>query len=1512
MSEKLISSASRPNSEPARVRSGRVRDNLEVSKETIKYFSGDKLKDKSYDLKLNLKEKGYNVSPEKQEQQERQEELHWSERGIEVDSKGNHIKDHLLGDLRLEFSPASRILAAIVGFFNWIINAIKGLFVTHEGASEHIIRLLENSKFDNVRESFFGKFDALQADARTLKSMYSILEFYATLPKDIQVDIKDQVMMMASYFKLDNLDFSPEGDAIQKIMTCIDDRTKELERFFKGEGGVFLNSWNAVAEGRELSDRDCENFVNHILSYQPHAPGLLAEELTVTLKVRDPNEWIIVDQIFVNNPESLLYAKPGTQVEYYENAFALLEKQLVVVSSEFNSQIRDKDYIAPLELPKTAEGAQISKEEAQFNAEYKNKLSELKDLERDLKKVYLQNMLTIAGKSALLVDTKKGFKGLLEESVEHPEQSAKSAMTGLVSASVEAIETELKLKAVSVLDVDGKTSEKMVIPKSIPKLRDIKSGSDQRKEYEKLTKGLQLELESYSRTYRRIRDYDNKSFAEMVQETKEIKKSLSGDKIPPNYSEKLKLAAETQIRYILRVYENGPKAVEKIRELKTEMVEIAELVTKYEHKLSKDDSEFGRLLKETVMSGIWRLIQSGTAAKSADKIDGIKEIRTKLDKIGAEFGLTDIFGVAAITKEVKEIGKCFEEFASKHSDIIYDLYEKPQQVSELKEKISEETGSTSLKEEQKNIKRNLSYYSNLEFKDKNIDSHEDYMLRKVSIFANETIDAIIETGSAPESNKMAALKDFSTTLLETADSTKEMESVDKELYEAARYDIRQAIMLEHMKDSGVEFDGGVIDFPYYRNLEFTKNDIKDKKDSLLRQAAMNADKEIKAELEKKLANHEKSRDGFIKAKLEDYIKANADKFDKYEVEDFSYYCDLEFTGTEDKDEQDGLLRQVAIEADKEIKAMIAKDKEAYENSRDNFIQARLEKCVKDNVDVFGKQENGIVQLGGEKRIPSTKLLLRTKENYLALSKELEKLKVRLESSFSKSVRKREYEQLKSGENGWYTLFIGNGEGYNYTLAIAGEDAGLFGYNLNVEKAIKHLEVCNEGLSHLGKVSSLFKKYEGKEDPISKRMTEISHQLSDALVSDAQNRNAGELEKTVETLKPALKQFVEYVSSIEKALGDLDKEIEPLVAESIAEVIYLHGLSAGKSVHAQTVEAGLKDILDDQINKGVLPLVKALSKMKLRKIDNPDIKAAVKSAIKEILPSKWDQSATTKFLEQINKVEGRLALLASNMDAIKELDSMVAEIDPEDKWLQGKAKGYIETLSKALAAGEKLDINQLSELFGPNYKKQAEEYKNICKDFRMMFLELPAVVSLYKPTVDRFIEDFAPFEQKISHLKQYMETIKQMNETKEVKTVIDKKVTLDIWQQTEPARVALTKWSKSNSEEYVDKAIDIIQNRLLVVESSYLENPDTAGYQEFKYAMDSIAYTLNHKDQKSVAKVLKKISKMVEPGTKKGWQLLTTESTWENIVDEFRDFRVTNQANETGPQYVGGYGTGMRT
>jgi hypothetical protein len=1482
MSETVIaSSVHRLNSEPSKIRNGRVRDNLKVSKETIKYFSGDKLKDKSYDLKRNLKEKGYKIIPEKQEQQERQEERHWSEKGIEVDDKGHKIKDHLLGDLRLEFNPASRILARIFGFFDWIINAIKGLFVTHEGASGLMIRLLDNSKFNTVRESFFVKFDALQADAITLKSMYSILEFYATLPKDIQVDIKDQVMMMASYFKLDNLNFDKDGDAIQRIMTCIDDRTKELERFFNGEGGVFLNSWNAVAEGTELSDRDCESFVEHILSYNPHVPGLLPNQLTVTAKASDPTARIQVEGLLWNNHDSLLYAHEGAQVEYYENAFALLEQQLVTVSSEFNSQIRDQNYIAPLELQKAAEGVQISKEEAQFNAEYKNTLSELKDLEQDLKRVYLQNMLTIAGKSALLVDTKKGFKSLLEESSEN---SAKSAMTGLVSASVEAIETELKLRAVSVLDVDGKTSEKIVIPKSIPKLRDMKSESEQKKEYEKLTKGLQSELESYSKTYRKIRNYDNRSFAEIVQETKEIKKSLSGDKIPANYSEKLKLAAETQIHYILRVYESGSKAVEQIKKLKTEMLEIAKLVAEYERKLSKDQSEFGLILKETVMSGIWRLIQSGTDAKSADKIDGIKEIRTKLDKIGAEFGLTNFIGVSAITKYVEVIGECFAKFAKNHSDI---LYEQPLQVSELEEKISEDTASTSAKDESQNIKDNLSYYSNLEFKGTEISSHEDYMLRKVAIFANETINTIVETGNAPESNKMLALKEFSTALLKAADSTKTIQSVDEDLYLAARNDIKNALLSERMKDIGVEFDQSEIDLSYYSNLEFKDTEISSHENYMLRRVAFAADKEIKAKIEKEIEKEIAIRQNDLDFNKE--IKAQREEDNYYDGDDEEYLIEK-------------IKDKIANEIAKEV---------ASEYNKQDLIEARLKKCMSENPALFGG-EGTLVSLGGENRIPDARLLIKTTENYLAVSEELKNLKDKLSRVFSNPVCDREYELMKSGENGWYTLFIGDQSGYKYTKEIAEENASLYGYNVSVEKAVEHLASYNEGLSRLDKVSGFFKKYEGKEDPISKKMTEISHQLSDALVSDAQNRNVDELAKTVETLQQALKQFVEYVSSVEKALNELDDEIKPLITGSIAEVIYLHGLSEGKSVHADTVQAGLRDMLDAQINKGVLPLINALSAMKLRGIKNPDIKAAVKSAIKEMLPSKWDQSATTQFLKQINKVEGRLALLASNMGAIKALESMVAAIDTEDEWLQGQAKVYIENSAKALVAGEKLEINQLSKLFGDHYTQVAEEYKKICQEFTMMFLELPAVVSLYKPTFDRLIKDVAPFEEKITHLKQYMETIKKMHETKEVKAVIDKKVTLDIWQQTEPAKKALNIWAKSNSEEYVATAIEIIQHKLLLVESSYLENLDTAGYPEFKYAMDSIAYTLTHKDKQSVANVLKKISEMVEPGTKKIWNLLTTESTWENIVGEFRGFRASHQAIENGAKYVGGYGGGMRT
>jgi len=1467
MSEQKLTTAYRSNSEPASLNSRRVRENLEVSKDTIEYFSGSELEDRTYGLKCNLQNKGYKINTIPQ---------HWMMRGIELDADGHQVKDHLLDNLKLEFNPASKIIAAIVKFFTWIIDAIKGLFVTHERASEHIVHMLEHSKFESVRETFFSKFDALQADAKTLKSMYSVLEFYATLPQDVQVDIKDQIMMMAAYFKLENLDFEKDGNAVQKIMLCIDARTKELGSFFKGEDGIFLDSWNAMTEGRELSERDCEKFVDHILTYKPHVPGVLPKELTVTARVHNPADFIIVDALFFNSPESLLYAQEGTQVEYYENAFALLEQQLVTVSSEFNSKIRDKDYIAPLELPKAAEGVQISKEEAQFNAEYKNTLSELKDLERDLKRVYLQNMLTIAGKSALLVDTKKGFKRLLEESVEHPKQSAKSAMTGLVSASVEAIETELKLRAVSVLDLNDVISEKMVIPKSIRKLQDMVSESEQKKEYEKLTKGLQSELESYSKTYRKIRNYDNRSFAEIVQETKEIKKSLSGDKIPANYSEKLKLASETQIHYILRVYESGPKAVEQIRELKTEMLEIAKLVAEYERKLSKDQSEFGLILKETVMSGIWRLIQSGTDAKSADKIGGIKEIRTKLDKIGDEFGLTKYMGVSAIAREVEEIGECFAKFANKHSDI---LYEKPLQVSELEEKISEDTKSTSLKEEPKNIKRDLSYYSNLEFKGKDIEGHEDYMLRKVAIFANETINTIVETGNAPESNKMVALKEFSTTLLKAANSTTKIKSVDEDLYLAARNDIKNALLSERMKDRGVEFDQSEIDLSYYTDLKFLNEEIKDNKDSLLRQAAFAADKEIKAEIEKEIA-----------------IRQNALDFNKEikaQREEDNYY--------------DGYDEEDLIE---KIKDKIAKEV-ASEYNKQDLIEARLKKCMSENPDLFGG-EGTLVSLGGENRIPDARLLIKTTENYLAVSEELKILKDKLSRVFSKPVCDREYELMKSGGNGWYTLFIGDQSGYKYTKEIAEETASLYGYNVSVEKAVAHLASYNEGLSHLDKVSGFFKKYEGKEDPISKKMTEISHQLSDALVSDAQNRNVDELAKTVETLKPALKQFVEYVSSVEKALNELDDEIKPLITGSIAEVIYLHGLSEGKSVHADTVEAGLRDMLDAQINKGVLPLINALSAMKLRRIKNPDIKAAVKSAIKEMLPSKWDQSATTKFLEQINKVEGRLAVVESNMKAIMELDAMVAKIDTEDKWLQGKAKRYIETLSEALVAGKALEIDQFSELFGPNYQKLAEEYKNICKEFRMMFLESPAVVALYKPTVDRLIEDVAPFEEKITHLKQYMETIKQMNETKEVKAVIDKKVTLDIWQQTEPAKEALTRWAKSNSEEYVATAIEIIQNRLLVVESPYLENPNTAGYQEFKYTMDAIAYTLNHKDKKSVAKVLKKISEMVEPGTKKMWQVLTTEATWENISEEFRDFfRTSLQEREKGYQSIGGLG-GNRT
>ena len=762
-------------------------ENLICAYSVVDYFAkdSDASADRLDTLKDKLRSKDHSV------RDTNRENINWTEHGI-VERDGKKV-DLLLRDLKLEFNPLSGVWAKIKEFFSRIV----GFFTSNTNVMpNNLLRVLDARP--EIRTEFESKFSALKSDAKALKAIYDILNVYANLPKEVKIDISEQLQLVASYLNVDISKNPESGEAVKPeevvgiLLAKFEERSKELEQFFKGTEVDFASAWQSIADDKEFNSEVGNAFVDQILQYNPHKPG----DIPKAMLVSKPNEFVVVEFC----AEGGLYSGvEGARSEYYAQTMTLLADSLNEVVEKFKSVKLEE---LSFELKPESKEQPLTSAEKKLNEKYKTREKEVATFGIELRNAYLQELLNSVAKAVFMVDTGEnlstlngGFEG-----------SAKSKISELVSSAELALNLEVKLFA---LNFNGRSknldqfnrvkSNVCVAPKYELRLQDMSSSQAQMKGYNSFTSDLAVKMNNLVNTrYKNLKDYNTESFAKLVHKTLEFGEMLEKVTVP-EHKEQLSTVVENQVDYIVRTSTNPVSAQTRLEELKYNVHEISKKVAGYSTKLvdvAAAHGKLGKVFERLVLDEIWRIISSKNS-KSADKLDDIKDIKTKLYAFGKAFGLDDVFGVSGFAKEVTEI---YAEIARIRTMAPYMLEAITEKSSEDEPKDVDdesEEGSTEATSANKNqaiassSEYSAKFYMKGDFEGQKVVGLEDYLLRKAVVAIDNAFYDLRGLSSKPFStSEVSQVKEFAKNITEAAAQIAKIKDIDEDLFNRAQSDIK--------------------------------------------------------------------------------------------------------------------------------------------------------------------------------------------------------------------------------------------------------------------------------------------------------------------------------------------------------------------------------------------------------------------------------------------------------------------------------------------------------------------------------------------------------------------------------------------------------------------------------------------------------------------------------------------------------------------------------------------------
>lgn len=760
---------------------------LKAEKSVVDYFAkdSDASADRIDTLKDKLRSKDHSV------RDTNRENLHWTEHGI-VERDGKKV-DLLLRDLKLEFNPLSGVWAKIKEFFSWIAS----FFTSNTNVMpNNLLRVLDARP--EIRAEFESKFSALKSDAKALKAIYDILNVYANLPKEVKIDISEQLQLVASYLNVDISKNPESGEAVKPeevvgiLLAKFEERSKELEQFFKGTEVDLASAWQSIADDKEFNSEVGNAFVDQIRQYNPHKPG----DLPKAMLVSKPNEFVVVEFC----AEGGLYSGvEGARSEYYAQTMTLLADSLNEVVEKFkNVKLEELSF----ELKPEFKEQPLTSAEKKLNEKYKAHQKNVAAFGVDLKNAYLQELLNSVAKAVFMVDTGENLSTLNGEF----EGSAKSKISELVLSAESALNLEVKLFA---LNFNGRSknldqfnrvkSNVCVAPKYELRLQDMSSSQAQMKGYNSFTSDLAVKMNNLVNTrYKNLKDYNTEAFAKLVHKTLELGEMLEKVTVP-EHKEQLSTVVENQVDYIVRTSTNPVSAQKKLEELKENIQEISKKVAGYSKKLvdvAAANGKLGKVFERLVLDEIWRIISSKNS-KSADKLDDIKDIKTKLDAFGKAFGLDDVFGVSGFAQEVTEIHAEIAKIRKKAPYMLEAISEKsseaePKDVDdESEEGSTEATSANKDKAIASSSEYSAKFYVKGEFEGKEVVGLEDYLLRKAVVATEKAFYDLRGLSSKPFStSEVSQVKEFAKNITAAAAQIAEIKEVDEDLFKRAQSDIK--------------------------------------------------------------------------------------------------------------------------------------------------------------------------------------------------------------------------------------------------------------------------------------------------------------------------------------------------------------------------------------------------------------------------------------------------------------------------------------------------------------------------------------------------------------------------------------------------------------------------------------------------------------------------------------------------------------------------------------------------